>query len=154
MPVLTRFQTLRPPQWISGEAVMQGGLPLYPDEKLSELADELAQASDKESYNALIARYRKTHEAGIVKDVNALGPIVRALYDWFNFVARPVKAQRLNAFLKTLKASDLPDITTDWRRFADSLVLAIEANLLSKNFCIDLQLLIRILSPAALYSGD
>jgi hypothetical protein len=144
MPVLTRFQTLRPSQWISGDAVMQSGLPLYPDEKLSELADKLAAASDQESYNALIANYSKTHEAEIVKDVNALGPIVRALYDWFNFVARPIKSQRLNAFLKTLKASDLPDITDDWRRFADSLVLAIEANLLSKNFCIDLQLLIRI----------
>ena len=144
MPVLTRFQTLRPAQWISGEAINQAGLPLYPDDQLSDFAKLLTAAADQEAYSAAIARFRKSHQGDIVVNVGALGPLLRALYDWFNFVARPVKAKRLNAFIETLKASDLPHITTEWRRFADSLVLAIEDNFLSKNFCIDLQLLIRI----------
>ncbi len=128
----------------SQEAVLQAGLPLYPDDKLSNLANELASALDSESYGAGLAAYHRAHEKEIVNSVDSLGALIRALYNWFNFAARPIKPQRLNEFLSSYSSADLPDIKNEWRRIADSLIVAIESNLLSKNYCVDLQLLIRI----------
>lgn len=141
---LTRFQNLRPVEWLPDEAVRQAGLTLYPDEKLSELAVSLNGAPDRETHGALMERFRKQHRAELVTGVDALSPVVRTLYDWLNFKSRPILPQDLAQVAATLNASDLPDIETQWRRYADNFLLAIEANLLSKNYCIDFQLVIRI----------
>lgn len=141
---LTRFQNLRPVEWLPDEAVRQAGLTLYPDEKLSELAVSLNGSPDRETHGALMERFRKQHRAELVTGVDALSPVVRTLYDWLNFKSRPILPQDLAQVAATLNASDLPDIETQWRRYADNFLLAIEANLLSKNYCIDFQLVIRI----------
>jgi hypothetical protein len=141
---LTRFQNLRPAQWIPLEEVRHIGLSLYPDDKLSPLATALAAASDRNAYSGLIARYREQHKSEIVTDINGLNSVLRKLYDWLNFKARPIAIKDFEQVGSTLNANDLPDIEKEWRRYADNLLLAIDANLLSKNYCVDFQLIIKI----------
>ena len=144
MPELTRFQNLRPVQWMSGEEVGRTGLSLYPDEKLSPFAATLASAPDRGAHSAFIARFREQHRNDVVESTDKLGSVLRTLYDWLNFKARPIAPQDLGQIVSTLDARDLPDLEGEWRRLADYLLLAIDANLLSKNFCVDFQLIIRI----------
>ena len=141
---LTRFQNLRPVQWMPLEEVRHTGLSLYPDDKLSPLATALATASDREHYSALIARYREHHKSDIVTSIDGANSVVRTLYDWLNYKARPIAVKDFEQIVSTLKANDLPDMEEEWRRYADNLILAIDANLLSKNYCVDFQLIIKI----------
>jgi hypothetical protein len=111
---------------------------------LSPFAAALASAPDRPAHSALIARFREEHRNDVVESIDKLGSVLRTLYDWLNFKARPIAQEDLGQIVKTLDARGLPDLEREWRRLADNLLLAIDADLLSKNFCIDFQLIIRI----------
>jgi hypothetical protein len=141
---LSRFQNLRPPEWLSDEQVQQAGLSLYPDGKLSALALGLAAASDPGAHATAMARHRDHQNDRLFTSTDQLSPVIRSFYDWLNFKARPISPDQLKRFVATLDAPDPPDLDDEWRRAADNLLLAIEANLLAKNYCVDFQLIIRI----------
>jgi hypothetical protein len=141
---LTRFQQLRPVQKIAEEEARQIGLPLYPDDVLSDLANSLREAASSSTYSALINRYReanKSHELTSLKDIN---PVIAALYNWLSFKARPIKLDDFKAFVKTLKSGELFKLEDEWRLYADNLIVAIARHVLHTNYCVDFQLLIRI----------
>src|SRR6266576_3628944 len=141
---LTRFQQLRPVQKISEEEAQQVGLPLYPDGKLSDLANSLRGANSSSTYAALISRYRKGKKQNELTDLKAINPVIAAFYNWLSFKARPIKLDDFKTFVATLKPGDLPKPEAEWRLYADSLILAIEREVLQTRYCIDYQLLIRI----------
>jgi hypothetical protein len=141
---LTRFQQLRPVQKVADEDAQQIGLPLYPDSKLSDLAKPLQAADSSSTYAALISRYRKTKKQNELTDFEAINPVVAALYNWLSFKSRPIKLDDFKSFVATLKPGDLPKPEDEWRLYADSLILAIEREVLQTRYCIDYQLLIRI----------
>jgi hypothetical protein len=144
MVELARFQQLRPAQTITGEEAQQMGLQLYPDAKLSDLANSLKDAESDEAYTALLNRYREGKKSNEISVPKSLNPVVLALYNWLNFKARPLKLEDFKAFVATLDSSALPNPEDEWRRYADNLVLAIERGLLHTRYCVDFQLLIRI----------
>lgn len=141
MTELTRFQLQRPVQKISDEDKQHIGLLLYPTEDLSQLADELRNA-DAETYSALLKRL--VAEGPPITNVKDLNPVIASLYKWLTFKARPIRRADLAEFIKTLDPNALGDLEAEWRRYGDELLLAIERNLLSVNYCVDLQLLVRI----------
>src|SRR5258708_5470091 len=142
MTELTRFQHLRPVQKISDEDKRHIGLPLYPTDDLSPLANELRNAADGETYSELVKRLAAVDP--VITDVKDLNPVIASLYKWLTFKARPIRRADLAEFIKTLDSNALWDLEAEWRRFGNELLLAIERNLLSVNYCVDLQLLVRI----------
>jgi len=143
MTELTRFQQLRPVQKISDEEKQQVGLPLYPDEKLSQLAQSLREAK-ADAYMELINRHAAVNGQKPAADVKTLNPVIAALYNWLSFKARPIRLDDFKSFVAGMDPAALPDLEGEWRRYADQLVVAILQKLLPTNYCIDFQLLIRI----------
>jgi len=92
----------------------------------------------------LVSRYKKVNAKRELTNLKAISPIIRALYNWFDFKAKLIKLDDFATFAKTLKAADAPDLANEWRLYADNLILAIEKNVLQANYCVDFQLLIRI----------
>src|SRR5713226_3384464 len=101
---LTRFQQLRPVQKIAEEEAQQVGLPLYPDGKLSDLANSLRKADSSSTYKALISRYREVNKQNEITDFKAVNPVIAALYNWLSFKAQPIKLDDFKTFVATLKS--------------------------------------------------
>ena len=146
MEEITRYQQLRPVQTLSEEEKLIAGLPLYPDEKLSDLAGKLKGAADSsETYEALINRYKEeAHGKNVLEDTNKINPLLRSMYDWLNFKARPIKVDDFRKLVLTFKINDQPDLNKEWILYADNLLLAIHNKTINRNYCINYQLLIRI----------
>jgi len=145
MTELTRFQQLRPAQKISDQERQHVGLPLYPDDSLSDFANSLRASKSSAAYAELVERYKKVNAQSLVTDAKTVNPLIRALYDWFDFKARPTRLEDFKTFVKTLKPVDAPPkLEDEWRLYADNLIVAIEEKVLGTNFCVDFQLLIRI----------
>lgn len=144
MTELTRFQQLRPVQKISDEEKQQVGLSLYPDENLSQLAQTLLGAKTDRVYLELINRHIETNGQKPISDPKSLNPVIASLYNWISFKARPIRLEDFKSFVATLDPAALPKLDDEWRRYADQLLIAIVQKLVSTNFCVDFQLLIRI----------
>lgn len=141
---LARFQQLRPVQKIAEEEARQVGLLLYPDDKLSDLANGLRDADSRTTYAALINRHREINKQNELTDLKAVNPVIASLYKWVSFKARPIRLEDFKAFSATLDPGKLLMLEDEWRLYADNLVLAIARNVLHTNYCIDFQLLIRV----------
>ena len=139
MQELIRFQQLRQVQKTSDEEKLQLALPMYPDYSLSDLANRLRDAKNTEEYSAIVDRTRD----GVVTELKSVHPTVRALYNWFDFKARPVRLDDFKAFVRSIKADRLK-LEDEWRQYADSLLISIEKKVFQTNCFIDFQLLIRI----------
>jgi hypothetical protein len=143
---LSRFQQLRPVQKISEEQKQQTGLLLYPDAHLSQLAQSLLEAKTDLVYLELISRHVDVNGQKPITDVNSLNPMIASLYNWVSFKARPIRLDDFKSFVAGLDPAALPTLENEWRRYADQLVIAIVQKLLPTNFCVDFQLLIRIVT--------
>jgi len=141
---LTRFQQLRPVQKIAPEDTRQLGLPLYPDDALSDLANAVRAADTSSAYASQVSRYRETNRDRELSDLKTVHPVVASLYNWMTFKARPIRLADFTAFVATLPADRPLDLDAEWRRYADNLVVAIAREVLHVNYCVDFQLLIRI----------
>lgn len=141
---LTRFQQLRPAQKISEEEKRQIGLPLYPDDDLSVLANEIRDSATSDRYLEVLGRYKESNTKYALTDPKSIQPLIRALYDWFSFKARPIKLDDLKSFIGSLKVDEFPKLDEEWRLYADNLIVAVERQVLHTNYCIDFQLLIRV----------
>src|SRR5215217_897303 len=145
MTELTRFQQLRPAQKISEEEKQQVGLALYRDDSLSGFGMSLRASKSSGAYREVVERFKKANTDSLITNTGKINPLIRALYDLFDFKARPIKLDDFKAFAKTLTPGDAPSSLEDeWRRYADNLILAVEEKTLGTNFCVDFQLLIRI----------
>ena len=144
MTELTRFQQLRPVQKISEEEKQQVGLPLYPDEKFSPLAQSLREAKTDSAYTELMNRHVETNGQKSISDVKALNPVIASLYNWLSFKARPIRLDDFKSFAAGLDPAALANLDDEWRLYADQLIAAIVRKLLPTNYCVDFQLLIRI----------
>jgi hypothetical protein len=146
MEELFRYQQLRQSQKLSGEQKALVGLPVYPDARYSDLANDLmalnADDADEESVRARLEERAK--DAGLVETTDDLHPAIRAAYDWLTFKAWPIKPTDLADFVSSLDPLGAFDLDDEWKRCADSLLAAIYRNDLSINYCVDYQLLIRI----------
>ena len=129
---------------IADEEAQQVGLALYPDNKLSELAQSLHDASTRQDYEGLISRYREVAKQNLINNLKGVNPVIAALYNWLNFKARPIKIADFKTFVSTLKSKDLLRPNDVWQVLADNLIVAIELDILHTRFCLDYQLLIRI----------
>jgi hypothetical protein len=141
---LTRFQQLRPAQKISDEEKQQIGLPLYPDAGLSPLANHLRDSATSVRYAEVLNQYKEGNAKYELNDSKTIQPVIRSLYDWFSFKARPIKLDDFKSFVGSLNVTEFPKLEEEWRLYADNLVVAIERNVLHTNYCIDFQLLIRV----------
>jgi hypothetical protein len=141
---LTRFQQLRPAQKVSDEEKRQVGLPLYPDAGLSTLANHLRDSATSVRYAEVLNRYKEGNAKCELNDPKTIQPVIRSLYDWFSFKARPIKLDDFKSFVGSLDVTEFPKLEEEWRLYADNLVVAIERNVLHTNYCIDFQLLIRV----------
>jgi hypothetical protein len=141
---LTRFQQLRPAQKISDEEKQQIGLPLYPDAGLSPLANHLRDSATSVRYAEVLNQYKEGNAKYELNDPKTIQPVIRSLYDWFSFKARPIKLDDFRSFVGSLNVTEFPKLEEEWRLYADNLVVAIERNVLHTNYCIDFQLLIRV----------
>ncbi|MBL7697997.1 MAG: hypothetical protein JNK79_07555 [Chitinophagaceae bacterium] len=144
MQEITRYQQLRPAQKIAEEETLFLGLNLYPDNNLSELAINLAECTSNEAYNAIYHKYKEKNVSSIIRDLSKINPVVRKIYDWINFKAKPLKADDFLQLMNSLDMNELTDLKGLWYYYADNLVLSIIENRLSVNYCVDFQLLIRI----------
>src|SRR6476620_9227028 len=91
MQEIFRFQQLRTTQKLSEEQKLLVGLPLYPEQSLSDLANDLIKCESSSSYLSLIERYKEKNKADILIHESQIHPTIRMLYDWLNFKARPIK---------------------------------------------------------------
>jgi hypothetical protein len=146
MDELFRFQQLRQSQALSEEQKQLVGLPLYPDSDYSQLANDLVdinkQADAEEAVNRRLEEFSRA--AKLLDDPGSLPPAVRAAYDWLNFKARPISPDDFAAFVVSLNPFESFDLKEEWISYADNLLVAIYRGDASINYCIDLQLLIRI----------
>ena len=145
MEEIFRYQQLRQTQKLSEEEKQQVGLPLYPQQKLSGLATDLVKADTLEANQSVLARYKEVNKANLIEEPAKLDPSVRALYDWLNFKAKPIPEAAFDAFVTALPANQSFDLEKLWNLYADNLILAINNKAISVNYCLDYQLLIRIL---------
>lgn len=146
MDELFRYQQLRQSEKLSGEQKRAIGLPLYPDDTYSPLANDLIginkESDDDKSVADRLEEYVRV--AKIVDEEEDLPPAVRAMYDWLNFKARPIEPEGFADFVSTLNPFEPFDLATQWTTYADNLLIAIYRGNISINYCIDYQLLIRI----------
>jgi hypothetical protein len=145
MQEIFRYQQLRPTQKLSEEQKLAVGMPLYPDQKLSELAKDLVKTESSEAYIAILNRYREKNRNELIINESQLNPTVRSVYEWFNFKAKPIKKDDYKQFIEALPTDKEFDLSKEWNRYADNFILAINDRSISFNFCVDFQLLIRIL---------
>jgi hypothetical protein len=146
MKELFRFLQLRQSQKLSEEQKRFIGLPLYPDDDYSPLARRLIEiikgntASD--SLAEILEEHSRTEKP--IEDPANLQPAIRALYDWLNFKAQPLKTTEFSDFILSLNPFEEFDLKKEWITYADSLLIAIYQRSISINYCVDFQLLIRI----------
>ena len=153
MEEIFRFLQLRQTQKLSEEQKQLVGLPLYPDQSLSDFAKNLIDAVDTdEQYRAVISRYKeKNNNKNIITDINKINPVVHSIYDWLNFKAKPLKIDDFKKFIQSLPQVQDFDIKKEWTIYADNLIIAIYDKNISINYCIDFQLLIKICYLFILY---
>ncbi len=153
MEEIFRFLQLRQTQKLSEEQKQLVGLPLYPDQSLSDFAKSLINVVDtNEQYSDVISRYReKNNNKNIITDINNINPVVHSIYDWLNFKAKPLKIDDFKKFIQSLPQVQDFDIKKEWINYADNLIIAIYDKNISINYCIDFQLLIKICYLFILY---
>jgi hypothetical protein len=146
MEELFRYQQIRQSERLSGEQKLSTGLSLYPDDSLSPLANDLIDINTGRLLDATadgrVAEHVRATE--LIEDLSDLPPVVRAVYDWLEFKARPIKPTDLSAFLGSLPKLDDIDFAEQWVAYADHLLVSIYRGKASINDCVDFQLLIRI----------
>src|ERR1041385_7221160 len=131
---LSRFQQLRPLQTTSDEETRHLGLPLYPDDTLSDFANILRNAKTKAEFSEAIARY--AHSRQILVNEKDLNPLIKSLYDWFSYKARPISLKDFTTFSKSLRIEPGLKLEDEWRAYADNLIAAIQRGVLHLNYCI------------------
>ena len=141
---LTRFQHLRQPQKVSDEQKQHVGLPLYPDASLSDFANALRSAKTASDYTEALGRFKEREAKLQLTSLESINPVVKALYNWLDFKAKPIKVADLSTFIVSLDPGQGPKLDEEWRLYADALILAIERNVIQTNYCVDFQLLIRV----------
>jgi hypothetical protein len=146
MEEIFRYQQLRQTQKLSEEQKLLVGLALYPDQSLSGIANDLIATDDGHtSYATVISRYKeKDNKKNVLEDISGIDPSIRAMYDWLNFKARPIKKDEFKKFVESLAPNQAFDLNKEWIFYADNFILTIYDKNISINFCIDFQLLIRI----------
>src|SRR5205085_2359987 len=87
---------------------------------------------------------RFTHSGQRVDDLKDVKPVVRTIYDWVSFKAKPIQLKDFEAFAKTVKVDPTLNLEREWRLYADNLIAAMVRGRLHLNYCLDYQLLIRI----------
>src|SRR6266508_4440916 len=146
MEELFRYQQLRQSQKLSEEQKRLVGLPLYPDGDYSPLARRLIEIDKGDNANDSVVRaveeYIRTNKP--IDDPANLQTAIRAIYDWLNFKARPLKTADFADFILSLNPFEPFDLIKEWITYADNLVIATYQRNISINFCVDFQLLIRI----------
>lgn len=146
MEELFRYQQLRQSQKLSEEQKRFIGLPLYPDDDYSPLARRLIEINKgniaSESVAGRVEEHIRTEKP--IEDPADLPPAIRAIYDWLNFKARPLKMADFADFILSLNHFEPFDLRKEWITYADNLVIAIYQRNISINYCVDFQLLIRI----------
>ncbi|MGV8895127.1 MAG: hypothetical protein ACOH10_11095 [Rhodoglobus sp.] len=146
MQELFRYQQVRQSERLAGEQKLLTGLALYPDDKLSSLASDLIDINvgrlAERSADDRVTEY--TRSVTLLEDAADLPPAIRALYDWLQFKARPIRPIDLADFVASHKELGTIDLTDVWMTFADNLLVAVYRGRASINGCIDFQLLIRI----------
>ena len=146
MEELFRYQQLRQSQKLSEEQKRLIGLPLYPDDNYSPLANKLIDINKARNDNGSVAsqleEYSRT--AKPIEDPANIRPAIRAVYDWLNFKAKPIKTADFADFVLSLNPLETFDLEKEWITYADNLVIAIYQGNISINYCVDFQLLIRI----------
>jgi hypothetical protein len=145
MEELFRFQQLRQVQKLPEEQKSMLGLDLYQNSNLSEFAQQLQNpAAVNHTYDSIMNRYKEENNAfNVITDVKQIHPLIHAIYGWIAFKSRPLKARDFQKFVSTLKPDNEFNLTNEWNRYADNLILAIDNNNISFNHCIDYQNLIR-----------
>ena len=146
MDELFRYLQLRQSQKIADGQKSSVGLPLYPDSDYSTLAKSLIEINRRNASNETVRGVmdRHTHTEKPIDDPASLAPTIRAIYDWLNFKARPLKPADFAAFLSSVNPIEAFDLKKEWRTYADNLLIAVYQRNISINYCVDLQLLIRI----------
>ncbi len=146
MEELFRYQQLRQSQKLSEEEKRFIGLLLYPGDDYSPLARGLIEINSRNAANdslaALLEEYSRAEK--LVEDPVDLQPTIRAVYNWLNFKARPIKTTDFADFILSLNPVEPFDLKNDWSIYADNLLIAIYEGNISINYCVDFQLLIRI----------
>lgn len=146
MDELFRYLQLRQSQKIADAQKSSVGLPLYPDSDYSTLAKSLIEINrgnaSSEAVRGVVDRHTQTQKP--IDDPANLAPTIRAIYDWLNFKARPLKTADFAAFLSSVNPIEAFDLKKEWRTYADNLLIAVYQRNISINYCVDLQLLIRI----------
>ncbi|WP_152683847.1 hypothetical protein [Pseudarthrobacter siccitolerans] len=146
MDELFRYQQLRQSEKLSDEQKRIIGLPLYPDDTYSPLANDLIGlnkgSNDDKSVADRLEEYARA--AQIVHEKDDLQPAIRAMYGWLNFKSKPIKPTEFTDFVATLNSLEPFDLAKEWTIYADNLLVAIYRGNVSINYSIDYQLLIRI----------
>jgi hypothetical protein len=145
MDELFRYTQVRQSERLSGEQKRLTGLSLYPNDSLSPLASDLVDINTGHADDATASSRAAEHarEAELIEEVSDLPAPIRAMYDWLQFKARPIRVEDLTAFIASLTLDEI-DLAAEWTRYADNLLVAIYDGRASINGCIDFQLLIRI----------
>lgn len=152
MEEIFRYQQLRQAQTLPKEQHDLVGLLLYPDNKLSALATRLIQSNgNQDEYASIINRYVDENSGKIIRDLERVHPVIRSLYSWLDFKARPIKNEDFKKFLQSIKADEKIDLQEEWTNYADNLIIAIANKDISINSCVDFQLLIKACYVYALY---
>jgi len=146
MNELFRYLQLRQSQKIADEQKRLVGLSLYPDSDHSPLAKTLIDinkgASSDRTAQAVIEQHVRANKP--IDDPSSLPPAVRSTYEWLDFKARPLKLADFSVFVSSLSALEPFDLKKEWITYADNLLIAVYQGNLRINYCVDLQLLIRI----------
>ncbi len=146
MQELFRYQQVRQSERLAGEQKRLIGLSLYPDDELSPLARDLVDINTRRNVEASadsrIVEYER--RAKLIEDTSDLPPMIRAVYDWLQFKARPIKPSDLANFVASLSGLESIDLADVWTTFADNLLVAVYRGRASINYCVDFQLLIRL----------
>ena len=146
MEELFRYQQLRQSQKLSEEQKRFIGLPLYPDDDYSPLSRRLIEINKGNIASESVAGPVEEHSRNEkpIEDPANLQPAIRAIYDWLNFKARPLKTADFADFILSLNPFESFDLRKEWITYADNLVIATYQRNISINYCVDFQLLIRI----------
>src|SRR5216684_431620 len=146
MQEIFRYQQLRQSQKLSDEQKRCVGLLLYPDDAYSPLTKQMIDINTKSSSTESVAASMEEHSR-TEKPVAAVGdlpPAIRAIYNWLNFKAKPIKSTDVSSFIMSLNLIGEFDLTKEWTKYADTLLIACYRKTISINYCVDFQLLIRI----------
>jgi hypothetical protein len=147
MEELARFMQLRQVQKLSEEYAEFLGLKLYPENKLSSLAKKIIDIGcSKDKFESIIKalneKDKKSNGTLLISTLDQMDPVVRSLYNWFDYKARPIKIDDFKQHVQSIQYRKV-DLQTEWIRYADSFILNVN-NKLSANNEIDFQLLIRV----------